>query len=330
MAAPSVYWGMLRAELNRHRQIGVEYEMTLPLVGTGNGTDIQRTLAEVLTSNGLPAIHRGYCHNGLPEGVDLAVEYDSSVQGENRYSGIRWYPVELKTRILNGYDDWERIVPKALEICRYMGARVNASCGHHVHLSFGEIRSDFTSIRSLYNLVHRVEPVIYGLVAPSRRTSGYCRPIPHGPKLLHHCNSLSSVREALQHWDRRIGFNLDHVLESSPHIEFRWHHGTLDAAKARHWLRFLLQMTEHAINRNCQAFPDQLPNDRTGIERAMISLGFKVNSRIYSAVHPELRETGAYLLSRWKLLNGRQSLARAKAVEKAAAPAWEEECEAVA
>src|SRR4051812_18880937 len=105
---------MLSAELNRSRRIGVEYEMTVPLVGTGSGNDVQRTLASVLTANGIRAVARSYSHELVPLGADVAVEFDTSVQGETRYEGISWNSVEIKSRILNGIDDWERIVPKML------------------------------------------------------------------------------------------------------------------------------------------------------------------------------------------------------------------------
>ena len=307
---------MLAADLNRSRCIGAEFEMTLPLVGTGSGADVQRTLAEVLSANGLPAVYRGYSQSPLPPGADLAVEYDSSVQGETEYRGISWHSVELKTRILNGYDDWERIVPRALAIAKYMGARVNASCGHHVHIAFPEVQDDPTVTRSLYNLIKRVEPVVYGFVAPSRRTSGYCQPIPDEAKLLHRCRTVQCYKRALAHWNRRTGLNLTHLFDPAPRIEFRWHHGTLDAEKARHWLRFLLQLVEHAVNRNCQGTDEPLPADRRGVERLLVSLGLKVNSRIYSRVCPELRETGAYLLNRWKHFNGKVALASVKAKPK--------------
>lgn len=81
---------MLVSELNRNRRIGTEFEFVLPQIGSGSGADVRRTLAQILTSNGLPTVVRGYSHRPIPEGMDLAVEYDSSVRGESRYSGIQW------------------------------------------------------------------------------------------------------------------------------------------------------------------------------------------------------------------------------------------------
>ena len=91
------------------------------------------------------------------------VERDGSIQGETRFQGVRWAQVEVKTRILNGIDDWERVVPKTLDILAYCGARVTASCGHHVHLSYDEVKSDPTRVRSLWNLFHRFDSVLFGL-----------------------------------------------------------------------------------------------------------------------------------------------------------------------
>lgn len=301
----------LTSELNKTRRLGCEYEMTVPLVGVGSGMDIQRTLANVLTANGVRAISRGYSHDPLPPGVDIAVEYDGSVQGESRYSGISWFSVEIKTRVLGGIEEWERIVPQTLDICRYMGARVNASCGHHIHLSFDEV-TDIGHVRSLWNLMHRFDEVVFGLVAPSRRGNSYCRRMPPASKLLHGIYGKRSLRQRLGQYDRYQALNLTHIFEDHPHIEFRHHHGTLEPTKARNWLRFCLALVQHAVTRSCQSAPAPLPNDRKSLEAMLITTGLKVNTRVYSQVSPELRETGAYILSTWKKFHGNIALAKAK------------------
>lgn len=297
---------MLNAEIDRTRRIGTEFEFVLPQMGTGTGDDVRRTLAEVLTANGLPTVARRYSHQPVPANADLAVESDASVDGQRRYTGIRWQSVELKTRILHGIDDWERIVPKALEICQYLGGRVNISTGHHVHIAMPEVRHRVAKVRSLYNTLHRYEPIIYGLVAPSRRTGSYASPMLDRPGLLNDCGSLGSISRALSRHPRTSGFNPIHLFDSSPRWESRYHGGTLDAEKARHWLRLMLRLTDHACNRTCKASKIQLPNDRESLDKMLVTIGLKVNSRVYATVSPELRETGRYLLSRWKKLNSDQ------------------------
>ena len=302
---------MLEASLERagQRRIGVEHEMAVPLVGSGTGADVQRTIAQVLSANELCAVYRGYSHQPLSQGVDLAVECDSSVRGQSEWQGVTWYPIEMKTRILTGIDEWERIVPKALQISSYMGARINRTCGHHVHLSFDEAKDDARNIRSLFNLFLRYEKVIYGLVAPSRRENGYSRALPFEPDLFKGCRSLSRFWRKIQGSTlvRQNGLNLTHLHGANPRIEFRYHAGTLNPGKARYWLRFLLQMVSHAVTRSCHTPREQIANDRKGIERLLISCGFKPNSGIYTKVCPELRETGRWLLRRWKALNPDES-----------------------
>lgn len=292
---------MLVAELNKTRRIGCEFEMTVPRVGSGSGSDVQQTLANVLTANGVSAIARGYQHRLFSE--DIAVEYDISVRGESRWQGVTWFPIEVKTRIVEGTDDWDRIIPKTLEICRYLGARVNRSCGHHIHIDFPEARTNPTVIRSLYNLIHRFEPILYGLIAPSRQENGYAKRMPDRTRLLHGCRTSSSFQQALARWDRHCGLNLTHLFGTSPRIEFRYHQGTLDPIKARHWMRLINRLVEHAVTRNCQAATKQVENSRKGLEAFRYTIGLRSNPKIYKHVSDELKETSKFFLKRWKHFN---------------------------
>jgi len=304
---------MLVAELNRTRLIGCEYEFALPCTNGVGGSQIQQTLANIFIANGIRASWRSYSHEPIPCGVDLMVETDSSVQGESRWAGITWQSIELKTRPLT-YSDWQRIVPKALAIACYMGGRVNHSAGHHVHVSLPEITTDPRVLKSAYNVFHKFENVIFGLLAPSRKHNHYCQQIPaNKAKLLQHCKSLDCFRKALTDgglYDRYSAVNFTHAFGSSgQRIEFRHHHGTLDAKKAEMWVRTLLQLTQHAVTRTCQS-SDQLPNTKQSLERFLTSCGFKSVTGIYS-VSDELKECGRYLRQRWQHFSGTSEADRA-------------------
>jgi hypothetical protein len=141
---------MLVSELNRNsRRLGCEFEVAVPQVGGGQSDDVRKVIAQVLSANDVPAVARGYSHRPVPDGADVCVEYDSSVRGESRFRGVQWVSVEVKTRILSGMDDWEQVVPPMLEILKYLGARVNSSCGHHIHVELAEAKSKPAVIRSL-------------------------------------------------------------------------------------------------------------------------------------------------------------------------------------
>ena len=291
----------LIAELNMNRRLGVEHEMAVPLVGSGGGREVQETIAHVLTSNGLRAKARGYTNAPVPNGYDLAIEADSSVRGEQRFGGVSWHSVELKTRILNGISDWESIVPKALEIAKYMGARVNRSCGYHLTIDFPEAIDKPTKIRSLFNLIHASEPFIYAILPPSRRSNGYARPIPpERLRMLHGCRTLRSFERALANWERNRGLNLTHLFSPSPRIEFRYHSGSLDAVKCRHWLRLINRLVEHSITRNCQASNRSVTPTVAEFDNWLMTIGLRSHSGIYRKISPELRETAKYIRRRFK------------------------------
>src|SRR5829696_3629416 len=100
----------LVSSLNRARKIGSEFEGFIILTGSGDARSAQDSLAHALSQNGIPAIARGYSKDPLPPGIKAAVEYDSSIVPEQRYRGIRWAQIEIKTAILD-LDEWEATVP---------------------------------------------------------------------------------------------------------------------------------------------------------------------------------------------------------------------------
>lgn len=298
---------MLMASLNHSRRIGIEIEMAVPLIGGGQAHDLRVKMAAILTANGLKAIARTYSHAPVPDGYDIVIEHDGSIRGETQYEGIEWVQVEVKTRILTGTGDFDRIVKKLCDICRYLGARQNTSTAVHLHIEFAEVRERPEVIRSFYNLAHRFQNPIFGLVAPSRRNNRYCHAFASPPKLLHGCRQLSEFGSHLDlaGMDRYCAFNMTHLFGAGPRIEFRHHHGSLDFEKLKHWRNLCLRLIDHSIQRTCKASPTQLPNDKASLLRMLVTLGLKPNTRVFSKVEPELRATGRFLIRRWNRLNKR-------------------------
>jgi hypothetical protein len=312
---------MLKAELNRTRRIGCEFEMFLPRLGASSGTDVQNSLAQILSSNGLPSIARGYSSSPIPSQYDFAVEYDSSIQGSWTWNNVPFAPIELKTRILSGIDEFDQIVVKALNICQDLGAKVNSTTGFHLHCDFPEIQQTPRHIGSLFNLFLRFEPLVFSILAPSRTNNQYCQAISEGKNYLAQCRNLEDYRRLLGDRSRKHGLNLIHLFGSNPNIEFRYHHGTTNPDKARNWVVFCLAMVEHAIRRNIRAM-DQLPKSRTNLEKMLIACGFKVNNNTYSEVCPEIRQTGKWILERYYHFQGRTSLKQEKAMKADPFPSY--------
>lgn len=302
----------LVSSLNRTRKIGAEFEGCLILTNGSDTRAAQESLAHALSQNGIPAVARGYSHDPLPPGIKAAVEYDSSIVPEQRYRGIRWAQIEVKTSKLDGVDEWEAVVPPMLDLLRYAGLRVNHSTGHHLHLSFDEVEEQPRVVRSLWNLYHRHQDTIFHLCSPSRRENSYCRYLPNEAKYLHGANSVRELRRRLTRFDRYNWLNLSHIFDEAPRVELRSHHGTLDPAKARAWLHLHLAAFDHACRRNCQAAPAPLPADRKSFDSLMTTIGMKPNTRVYAEVDPSLRASAKSLLKTYKKFNPQFFTARAK------------------
>lgn len=304
----------MQAVINPHRTIGIEIEVVVPIIGTGDNRDVQQLLAEILTNQGLRAVARSYTHQSIPSGCLFGVEHDVSLRDESRYAGLRWSKIELKTAPMT-WPELERVMPGALEIVRYMGARVNATCGLHVHHHLPEAAERPAVVRNLQHLWWRFHQVVYGLVAPSRKSNQYCRP----PRLSE-AQRFDGVRtyeqlcEKVRQGDRYCGLNLLNLTnQDRMTAEWRIHGGTTDWTKVRSWVLTTQRIIEHAVARNCHFRAEPMPNTQAGLNALLVTTGLKPNSRIYRKVDKDLRGVGRYLLKRWKSFNQPEQCKSAKA-----------------
>ena len=286
------------------RRVGIELEVAIPIVGRGQTRDIQDLLARILTSHGVSSHARPYSHLPIPDGYDLSVEYDGSLSGEQRYAGISWAQIEIKTRPM-AYTEIQRVLPPALEIVRYVGARVTTTCGFHVHHDCPEVAERPQVVRNLAHLWWRYHKVIYGLVAPSRKQNSYCRPPEQNEATrFDNCRTFGQLCRQLRGCERHSGLNLTNLADRRRRtVEWRLHGGTTDWSKISAWALATQRWVEHAAQRSCQYRPEPVANTQSGLNALLLTTGLRPNSRIYSKVAKELREVGKFLLRRWKRFN---------------------------
>ena len=165
----------MESAINSTRKIGIEIECVVPIIGSGDNRDVQTLLAEILSNHGIPSVARSYTHRDVPSGCKMAIEHDVSLRDESKYAGLRWSKIEAKTMPMT-WGEIEETLPQALEIIRYCGARVNYSCGLHVHHHLPEVMEQPQVVRSLQHLWWRFHKVMYGLVPSSRKSNTYCHP----------------------------------------------------------------------------------------------------------------------------------------------------------
>ncbi|NLF78755.1 MAG: hypothetical protein GX573_23935 [Chloroflexi bacterium] len=289
------------------RRLGLEIECVVPVVGRGETRDVQELLVHLFRNQGMTAMARPYCHSAVPSGVDLCIEHDSSLRGEQRYSGIVWGQIEVKTRPA-GFRELEQLLPPALNIIRYVGARITPSCGLHVHHDLPEAVEYPWIVRNLMHFWWRFHKVIYGLVAPSRASNSFCRPPrSEDATLFDNCRTYEQLCHRLTRCDRYAALNLTNLSDANRRtIEWRIHSGTTDWIKVKNWVLATQRWTEHAISRSCQYKAEPMANTRAGLNALLVTTGLKPNSRIYCKVDKELRMVGRYLLRRWRHFRAQQ------------------------
>lgn len=161
---------------------------------------------------------------------------DGSISGEN--------PFELVSPPLQGEEGLEQI-RIVCQVLNDLGARVNKSCGFHVHHDAARITEQ--TVRNLIGIYVRYQGVLDEVVAPSRRgdNNRYCKAVT--PEMYYSAfreGSVMSIADFCQ-TDRYYKLNLKAYIRHNT-IEFRQHHGTVDANKITNWIRLTQAIMEAA------------------------------------------------------------------------------------
>ena len=150
---------------------------------------------------------------------------DASIRGQN--------PIECVSPILSGKNG-KQSLKACCEALNKAGARVNKSCGLHVHIGASDMKNE-QYISVFVNYKH-LESVIDKFMALSRRgnNSQWCRTIQNID--FESCATIADVRYAFS-CDRYYKVNAM-SYERHKTIEFRQHQGTTDYEKISRWVDF--------------------------------------------------------------------------------------------
>lgn len=185
-----------------------------------------------LRAESVNAIETGYNHTDYTDTYKLG--YDGSISGSNG--------CEVVSPILHNLSS----LKKVCKVINEAGAKVNKSCGLHVH--FGA--ESFTIaqwVRIIRNYA-ALESIIDSFMPMSRRgdNNQYCRSIVARANNCINASDMYDIYEAFGH-DRYRKVN---VMAYRGHktIEFRHHSGTTDFTKIENWINFLRGLLEYSIN----------------------------------------------------------------------------------
>lgn len=209
------------AVILHNRSFGIEIECI--------GCTMQQGEAAIRAA-GIEVNIEGYGHNTRPQ---WKIVPDSSVN-----NGF-----EVVSPILSGNAGLEQVKTVARALVG-AGARVDRSCGFHVHVDARDL-----SGADLVNCVRRYathEAVIDGLMPSSRRGSSnnYCRPMAQILRYFETPTTTESARTVANRISERYyKLNLCAFLRHGT-VEFRQHSGTVDYRKMVNWIIFCVSFVE--------------------------------------------------------------------------------------
>jgi hypothetical protein len=166
-------------------------------------------------------------------------------------AGRDYNAVEIVSPVLKGADGLKQLA-FVLEWLRSVGAKVNSSCGFHVHTGFSYSASP--QLARLVDLTVKYEKALYAASGTrSRETCGFCKPLKSCNKLVGKFADKKGIRShydlGLDHGDRFFTLNLTNIAEGvRPAAEYRVFSGTLSTVKAVGFVRLALGLAHKALS----------------------------------------------------------------------------------
>ena len=209
------------------RKFGVEFEAF---------NISERRLHEALTAAGIQCRISGYSH--VDSETTWKIAYDSSIHGNNTF--------ELVSPILTG-EAGLREVEKVCKVLNECGAKVNKSCGTHVHMDARNM--PLQQWKRIYKNYIRLENVIDSFMPISRRDNTYCHSFNNIYNLENRIEAATNLTDIASIFSRNRYYKINPMSYSAHNTcEFRQHSGTVEYLKISNWIKFLNNLIDFSAN----------------------------------------------------------------------------------
>ena len=204
---------------------GVEIETVIPVAALTNAGWLVGSYhvgAEIPNSDGWKAMR---------DGSIQAAEWGST-------------GVEIVSPVLSGAAGITKVDAMVARL-QTMGAKVNASCGLHVHIGFN---GSAQQLAKLISLVSFHEKALYASTGTkNREVNHYCGSIKLAYKPLEKMTAMSTMNRICG--DRYRALNLQNLIDGRrPTVEFRVFAGTLNATKIKAYIQICLALVQKAMS----------------------------------------------------------------------------------
>lgn len=217
---------------NRDLKFGVEIEVTVR-----SESELVRKLEE----RGINVVDVDNTHEVVENGWKIV--YDGSVEGYGGYRGI-----EIVSPPSNNLDELKMVC----EVLHEVEARVNSSCGLHVHHDINDLKRK--QIMRVYNFYNKYEKAINLMFTKKRIENRFCRPVSRIINKVNNCDTKHELlrdiagkgRGSYYNSCRYYTVNLRSYLYYGT-IEFRQHNGTIDFNEMASWIAFTHKIVERGL-----------------------------------------------------------------------------------
>lgn len=188
--------------------------------------------------------HNGRTVPNMPERGIVSGAWRASSDGSINVPSMQG--VEFVSPVLRGADGLDNVAI-AVERIAAMGAKVNRTCGVHIHVGFPT--NDLAAVRRLVHLVAHWEAALFATTGTkSREENHFCRSIKTATVRGARYTSTATVRNAINA-NRYHTLNLMPLLSGSqPTVEFRVFSGSVNPKKIVAWTMLALALVEAALN----------------------------------------------------------------------------------
>ena len=176
--------------------------------------------------------------------------YDGSINAEEDYEGIELVMIPASGDLL------EEQIEELGVWCDDYEAKVNVSCGFHVH--FDSTNLTAREVAHIGIVYRRAEYILKSIMPPSRQKSRWCkdfdiplnqlRSVRAEEDLIETYYTYLDAQPSTEKYNeaRYCGLNI-HSRYFHGSIEFRLHSGTLNKTKIKNWIRILSHIVEEGI-----------------------------------------------------------------------------------
>jgi hypothetical protein len=219
-------------EYNFNRTFGIELEVY--------GASRESLIREI-TRAGIQIEGQTYNHR---TSTQWKIVSDSSISGANGN--------EIVSPVLTGLDGMEQIKKICIGLNR-AGAKINNSCGFHVHFGANDFNLD--NFKNLLTSFTHLEEKFDDIIPASRRANNnsFCKNISSitaGNKIttiqkINSATSINSMASSVFGGGRYYKLNVQSFLRYGT-VEFRQHSGTTQFSKIKNWILICGRLVEYA------------------------------------------------------------------------------------